>query len=236
MINPLRFGFTAVWATMLWGTRALVASWRKLPDEVGGPYDAASFGWCRMLLQASRIRVRIEGPAVLRPRPVVYVSNHVSLIDIPALVTSLPLVPKFVMKKELLRVPLFGAAARAAGHIAIDRRNRGAAFAAYDEAAEVIRRGHPALVFAEGTRSRTGRLMTFKKGPFVLAIAAQVPVVPLVVLGSYELMPRLSPWPKPGEVVLRVGEDIPTAGQDYEARDRISDAARAKMLQLGAVE
>jgi 1-acyl-sn-glycerol-3-phosphate acyltransferase len=236
MITALRFSLGAVWATLVWGTRAIRTARRGIPDTPGGPYDEAALGWSRMLLQAARIRVRIEGPARLRPRPVVYVSNHISMIDIPVLVTALPVVPKFVMKKELLRVPLFGAAAKAAGHIAIDRRNQGAAFAAYDAAAEIIRRGHPALVFAEGTRSRDGRLMSFKKGPFVLAIAAQVPVVPVVVLGSYELMPRLSLAPQPGEVVLRVGEDIPTAGLDYADRNTLSQQARAAMKALGAVE
>ena len=78
--------------------------------------------------------------------------------------------------------------------------------------------------------------MPFKKGPFVLAIAAQVPVVPVVVLGSYELMPRLSMSPRPGEVVVRIGEDIPTAGLGYEDRDQLSSAARRAILSLGAME
>ena len=236
MITALRFSLGAVRATMIWGSRAISASRRGLPDTPGGPYDEAALGWSRMLLDAARITVRVEHGARLSPRNVVYIANHISMIDIPVLVTAVPIVPKFVMKQELLRVPLFGAAAKAAGHIAINRRNRGAAFAAYDEAATIIRRGHPALVFAEGTRSRNGRLMPFKKGPFVLAIAAQVPIVPLVVVGSYELMPRLSVSPRPGEVVVRVGEDIPTAGLRYEDRDQLSRRTRAAIIALGARE
>lgn len=235
-MNAIRFTLAAVWATMIWGSRAIGASRRHLPDTIGGPYDQAAFGWSRMLLDAARITVRVEHPERLTRRNVVYIANHISMIDIPVLVTAVPVVPKFVMKRELLRVPLFGAAAKAAGHIAIDRHNRGAAFAAYDAAAGTIRRGHPALVFAEGTRSRNGRLMPFKKGPFVLAIAAQVPVVPVVVLGSYELMPRLSMSPRPGEVVVQIGEDIPTAGLRYEDRDALSRRTRAALLALGARE
>lgn len=235
MIQAVRWLGTAVTATLRQGGRAIGAARRGVPDAPGGPYDRAAWDWSAALLRAGRITVRVEGPGVLSDRPVVYVANHISLLDIPALVVGLPPVPKFVMKKELLRVPLFGKAARAAGHIAIDRGNRGAAFAAYDEAAEVVRRGRAALVFAEGTRSRTGHLLPFKKGPFVLAIAAQVPVVPVVVVGSYELLPKLHLVPKPGEVVLRVGHDIPTAGLTYEDREAVSRAAREAMIALGAL-
>jgi 1-acyl-sn-glycerol-3-phosphate acyltransferase len=234
MIQTVRWLGAAVIATLREGSRAIGASWRSVPDAPGGPYDRAAFGWSSSLLRAGRITVRVEGPGVLSDRPVVYVANHISLLDIPALVVGLPPVPKFVMKKELLKVPIFGRAARAAGHIAIDRRNRGAAFAAYDEAAGIVRRGRSALVFAEGTRSRSGKLLPFKKGPFVLAIAAHVPIVPVVVVGSYDLMPKLTLVPRPGEIVLRIGDDIPTAGCSYEDRDELSERARRAMIALGA--
>jgi 1-acyl-sn-glycerol-3-phosphate acyltransferase len=158
------------------------------------------------------------------------------MIDIWAIVTHLPRVPKFVMKKELLRIPIFGSAARGAGHIVIDRQNRVSAFESYQRASQVIRDGASACVFAEGTRSRTGRLLPFKKGPFVLAIAAQVPMVPVLVVGAYELMPRLAPYPHPGTVTLRIGEELPTEGLRYEDREALSTRARAAMLAMGALE
>lgn len=235
MIQTVRWLGAAVAATLRQGTRAITASWRGVPDSPGGPYDRAAWDWSAALLRAARITVRVEGPGVLSDRPVVYVANHISLLDIPALVVGLPPVPKFVMKKELLKVPIFGRAARAAGHIAIDRGNRGAAFAAYDDAAGVVRRGRSALVFAEGTRSRSGKLLPFKKGPFVLAIAAHVPIVPVVVVGSHELMPKLQLVPRSGEIVLRIGHDIPTSGANYDDRDSLSEDARRAMLELGAV-
>lgn len=234
MIQSVRWLGAAVIATLRQGARAIGASWRGIPDSPGGPYDRAAWEWSAALLRAGRITVRVEGPGLLGDRPVVYVANHISLLDIPALVVGLPPVPKFVMKKELLQVPIFGRAARAAGHIAIDRGNRGAAFAAYDDAAEVVRRGRSALVFAEGTRSRNGKLLPFKKGPFVLAIAAHVPIVPVVVVGSYDLMPRLTLVPRPGEVILRIGKDIPTSGATYEDRDALSEQARQAMIEMGA--
>jgi 1-acyl-sn-glycerol-3-phosphate acyltransferase len=235
MIGAVRFLAVALWSTARHALRATVAAWWRVPDTPGGVYDDATASWSRALLRAGRITVHVDGVEKLRDRPCVYISNHVSMIDIWALAVSFPRVPKFVFKKELMRVPLFGTAARAAGHIVIDRTRRAAAFAAYEEAALQIRAGAAACVFAEGTRSRTGRLLPFKKGPFVLAIAAQVPVVPVVVRGSYDLMPRRALYPRPGEVTLRIGGEIPTAGLGYGDRERLSGEVRAAMLALGAV-
>lgn len=230
----LRFWLAGIWLTVYWATRALVASWRGVPSSPGGIYDRAAYQWSKGLLAASRITVKVEGLERVTGLPCVFVANHVSMIDIWALVVYLPVVPKFVMKKELLRVPILGVAARGAGHIVIDRKNLPAAFDAYDQAAEVIRKGSSACVFAEGTRSRTGRLLPFKKGPFVLAIAAQVPVVPVLVEGAFELMPRLSLAPHPGVVTLRFGDPIPTAGLGYDARDALSRQAWDTLVVLGA--
>ena len=125
---------------------------------------------------------------------------------------------------------------RAAGHICIDRGKRTAAFAVYHDAAETLRQGASAVVFAEGTRSRDGRLLPFKKGPFVLAIAGQVRVVPVFIEGSYQLMPRRALYPRSGTVTLRVGEEIATAGMTYEDRDRLSATTRRVLVSLGANE
>jgi 1-acyl-sn-glycerol-3-phosphate acyltransferase len=234
MIQPLGFYAAAVRLTGKWGMSAIRAARRGVPDVQGGVYDQATWHWSDGLLRACGITVRVESADRLLPRPCVYVANHLSVIDIWALVVALPVVPKFIMKKELMRIPFFGAAAAAAGHIVIDRQRRVAAFESYRRAAAVIRRGASACVFAEGTRSRDGRLMPFKKGPFVLAIAAEVPVVPILVTGAYELMPRLARWARPGEVTLHVGPEIPTAGLGYEDRDRLGAEARDAMVAMGA--
>jgi 1-acyl-sn-glycerol-3-phosphate acyltransferase len=234
MIQPLRCYAAAVGLTGKWGMSAIRAARRGVPDEPGGVYDQATWNWSDGLLRACGITVRVEHAERLSPRPCVYIANHLSVIDIWAVVVGLPTVPKFIMKKELMRIPFFGTAAAAAGHIVIDRQRRVAAFESYRRAAAVIRRGASACVFAEGTRSRDGRLMPFKKGPFVLAIAAQVPVVPVLVTGAYELMPRLAPWPRRGEVALHVGTEIPTTGLDYEDRDQLSVQAREAMIAMGA--
>jgi 1-acyl-sn-glycerol-3-phosphate acyltransferase len=221
-------------ALTLWqSAKAILAALLGVQQRPGGVYDRTAYQWATRLLAATRITVDVVGGERLRPdRPCVYIANHVSLVDIWALLATLPGTVRFVFKKELMRVPLFGAALRKAGHIRIDRQNRAAAFAAYDEAAAVIRRGTSAIVFAEGTRSSDGRLLPFKKGPFVLAIAAQAPVVPVLVEGGYELMRRGSLYPKRGTIRVVIGEDIPTEGLGYDDREELATRTRDALLAL----
>jgi len=223
---------------MAWhGSRVLFAALTGVKQRPGGVYDDAARAWGRGMLKGTRISVQVDGRERLdTPRPCVYISNHASFIDIWAILAEFPGTVRFVYKKGMDWIPLMGIAMRAARHIPIDRVNRSAAFAAYDEAARFVREGASAVVFAEGTRSRDGRLKTFKKGPFVLAIAAGVPLVPVFCENTFALMPRGSWSPKPGTVTLRIGTPIPTAGLDYEARDELARQTRAMLLQMGARE
>jgi 1-acyl-sn-glycerol-3-phosphate acyltransferase len=236
MIGVLRFWAAAVRLTAKWGGRAVRAANRGVPDSIGGVYDECCREWSEGFLRASGITVRVAGAGKLRERPCVYVANHTSTIDIWALITRLPQVPRFIMKKEVLEIPLFGKAAAAAGHILVDRQRRTAAFGSYQKAAEVLKRGASAAIFAEGTRSRTGKLLPFKKGPFVLAIAAQIPVVPIYIEGAHQLLPKGALWANPGTVTLHVGDEIPTTGMVYDDRDVLAAKAREAMLAMGAAE
>ena len=213
----------------------VIAAVLRVRQRPGGVYDRAAREWARGILRWCRIRVTIEGRERLdAAAPVVYIANHTSFVDILAILAELPGTIRFVYKKGMSWIPLLGMAMRAARHIPIDRRNRSAAFAAYDEAAEFIRQGASAVVFAEGTRSRDGRLKPFKKGPFVLAIAAQVAVVPVLCANTFELLPKGSWSPKPGTATLRIGEAIPTAGLDYDAREELAERTRAAIVGMGA--
>jgi len=129
-------------------------------------------------------------------------------------------------------VPVLGQAMRASGTVIIDRQNRQRAFSAYEEAAVAIRGGLSAVVFAEGTRSRSGELQPFKKGPFVLAIAAQVEVVPVYCSGTFGIMPKGSIFIRPRPVTLFYGDPIPTSGMDYEDRDRLLAEARRVIVEM----
>lgn len=235
IFRTLRYLLATLVLTVFYATRVFWSAWRGVTSEPGGVYDQIQHAYGRHLLRITGMTLEIEGPGKAGlPLPVVFVSNHNSWVDIWALLVALPGMTRFVFKKELLRVPFLGPAIHAMGHVSIDRANRGSAFSSYDRAAAQIRAGTSAIVFAEGTRSMSGRLLPFKKGPFVLAIAAQVPVVPVVCLHTFERLPRRSVSPRPGPVVVRIGQPISTAGLDYEARDGLAEQARAAMLALGA--
>jgi 1-acyl-sn-glycerol-3-phosphate acyltransferase len=177
--------------TVWYASKAVIAGLLRRPNPPGGIYDECARQWSRAMLRAAGIDARlVNWDNVPHNSPVVYVSNHQSWFDIFLLGGLIPTQVRFVSKKERARIPILGQAMTAAGHIFIDRGNRQKAFSAYDEAAQAIRKGMSAIVFPEGTRSKTGELQSFKKGPFVLAIAAQVPVIPTYCAGTFTLLPR----------------------------------------------
>jgi 1-acyl-sn-glycerol-3-phosphate acyltransferase len=160
--------------------------------------------WGGAMLRAVGARVRYEGlDAAVAALPCVYISNHQSNVDIWALIRVLPLPTQFVAKQSLFRIPVLGWAMAASGFIPIDRTNRSRAIRSLRAAAQRVRDGRPAVLFAEGTRSKDGRLGRFKKGPFHLALSAGVPVVPVAISGSWSVMPPGSFRVCPGPVRVR---------------------------------
>lgn len=237
MMAAIRYVLSMLWYTFYHAARIVLAAGRGEPYRPGGIYDEGPRDYARDLARVNHLAIHGEGLGQLEGLgPCVFVANHQSWLDIIALLVVLPGTVRFVAKKELGQVPLFGRAMRAAGHIEIDRRHLGSAVSAYESAAQVIRSGFSAMVFAEGTRSRDGRLRPFKKGPFVLAIVAQVPVVPVAILGGYEALPRGSLRPRPVPLTVRLGTPIPTTGLTYDDRDRLAEQARAALLGLGLRE
>jgi 1-acyl-sn-glycerol-3-phosphate acyltransferase len=188
----------------------------------GGLYERIPRFWARIVLWCAGTRVvhhhleRARGADAT-----VYVSNHVSWFDIFVLLAVLPRY-RFVAKVELFRIPLFGRAARIAGTIPIRRDNRAAALEAYEEAAQQIRQGASVVVYPEGTRGQSYSLRPFKKGPFVLAIAAQAPIVPIVIHGTREVQPKGSYAVRAGFVQVHVLDAIPTTGLTYDDREELA--------------
>lgn len=235
MIRTLWFYVVLVVSTVVHATTVIVAAVLGVKRRPGGIYDWGTNDWARQLLAAAGTPVSVDGLERIPPgQPVVYASNHSSIFDIWALAATLPGSVRFVAKQELVKIPLLGRAMLAAGHIAIDRAHPARALEAYRRAAEVIKSGISAVVFPEGTRSRTGELLAFKNAPFGLALAAQVPVVPVYVRNTFEIMPkgRLILAPRP--IRIAIGEAIPTAGMTLDGRQELRDRVRAAILELKA--
>ncbi len=233
MLHTAWFLINLLVSTAWYGSKAVAAGLLRVPNKPGGVYDECARRWSVWMLKVAGVEVRISGyDGVPADRPVIYVSNHQSWFDIWALASILPGQTRFVAKKELQRIPFLGRAMRSAGHIYIDRQNRQAAFSAYEDAASYIRKGMSAILFAEGTRSRTGDLLPFKKGPFVLALAAQVPIIPVYCAGTFTLLPKGTVRLDPHPIAIMFGEQISTAGLRYEDRDEIMAITRKAIEQL----
>ncbi len=169
----------------------------------GRVFHALSRFWARAILLTCGVRVRVHGLAKIeRGQNYVYVSNHASMLDIPVIVAGIPDQIRIVYKKELEVIPFFGWGLKWGSYIGIDRGRGSEAMKSLDEAIEKIRRGASVLLYAEGTRTLDGKLQPFKRGAFNLAVKAGVPVVPLTVNGSFNLLPKHSMRVQPGTVDL----------------------------------
>lgn len=187
-------------------------------------------------LALAGIRYRTAGTEhIQRSRAAVYCVNHSSNVEPPVIFSALrELTPdlKILYKAELRRLPVLGRVFEVVGFVPLERGNREQSLPAVDRAAEALAAGASFLIFPEGTRSRTGGLLPFKKGGFVMAIKAQAPVVPVAVIGARDAMRKGSPIIRPVTVSVRIGEPIETAGVELDRRDWLVTEARARVERL----
>lgn len=215
--------------TVVFATILIFAALFGVPNRGGSIYDILPRAWARAILWAAGAKVRVHGLDQLATGTTyIFLCNHVSLFDIPALVGWLPR-NNFVGKAELFKIPLFGQAILALGTVPIERENQKAAFGSYDTAAVRIRDGSSVVVFPEGTRGREYAIRPFKKGPFVLAIKAGAPIVPVVVFGTIEILSKGKLLMHPGVIDVYVTEPVQTAGLDYADRDVLAQTVRDRM-------
>ena len=186
--------------------------------------------WSRILLAAAGARMEISGVEHIPGGPCLFAANHQSLLDIPALFLVLPDNARFLAKESLFHIPVLGWAMTASGCIPIDRSNRARAMRSLREAAGRVRGGRSVVLFPEGTRSRDGKLASFKKGGFHLALEAGVPVVPVAVSGSYRILRPGSLRVRPGP--LRVRLSAPLHPAQHATAEELSAATRASIAAV----
>jgi len=220
-------------ATIWYATRIAWAVYRKAENAACVCAEVPRT-WARLLLRIGGVRVEVEAVENIdASAPQVVVANHTSWFDPLVLAGFCPGPYVFVAKKEVARVPFFGMALRACGHIYIDRSNRDLAVESLESARERLEDDGPNIImFPEGTRSATGELQGFKKGAFVLAIQTGAAVVPTAIIGARDVMKKNHFAVHPGVIRLRFGAPIPVDSYDFERRDELADRAWQALRDL----
>ena len=203
--------------------------WSLITGSTDMLYSVGVFG-ARTALFMAGVRIMVSGREKIPVgKSVIYMPNHQSNSDPPAVASILP--PVLIMaKKEFFRIPIMGTGMRMRGFIPVDRTNRERAFAAVDHAVASLKAGHSFLVFPEGTRSRTGRLQSFKKGVFVMAIKAGAPIVPISVSGASKIMCRGDFRIHPGPVRITIHDPVATADYSITDRSRVAEEVRRAIV------
>jgi 1-acyl-sn-glycerol-3-phosphate acyltransferase len=213
--------------TIVMGTLSLAVS---VFDPRGRRQHWCAQTWCRMIARTTLKRVRVHGGEYVRPgASYVFLSTHQSWMDIPVMLGYLPAQLRIAAKKEVFKIPFLGWHMRRGGHIPIDRGSTDDAVAALRRAAGGISDGICAFIFPEGTRSRDGALQPFKKGGFKLALQAGVPIIPVTIVGTRQVLPRDSIIFRHGEVDMYIDAPIPTANLDDDSLPVLMEAVRARM-------
>jgi 1-acyl-sn-glycerol-3-phosphate acyltransferase len=188
--------------------------------------------WVEWLLRTNGIRLRVDGMENLKKgQSYILVSNHASILDIPALISAAPFPVRFLAKKSLLWFPIFGWVLYFSGHILIDRQSAQSALRSLKKAPSLLMKGISIIVFPEGTRSPDGEVKEFKRGAFLLAQYSKFPVVPISISGTYDMLPRQGWHFWPGTIYMRMGEPIPTRDLSHRELEDLMGRVREKIIK-----
>jgi len=224
MIHTL---FIVIWTFLVTVFFAIAAILASLFGSGGNAPHIVARIWARSLLFASRIRVTVKGLSNIDPkRSFIYMSNHQSNFDIPVLLAYLPIQFRWIAKNELFKIPIFGYAMKRAGYISIDRSGRKSTLQSIRNAAEIIRNGVSVIIFPEGTRSQDGNLKSFKNGGFVLAVDSGVPIIPIIIHGTWQIMSKNQLRIKPGRVFLEIQKPVESSNFSRKTKNDLLEKVR----------
>jgi 1-acyl-sn-glycerol-3-phosphate acyltransferase len=193
--------------------------------------------WARLVLWGAGVEIRAEGVETIdRGKRYILIANHHSYFDIPCIFAAIPQPIRFMAKKSLFSIPIFGWALARAGFIPIDRKNRRTAVKSFDLAVERIRKGNTIVIFPEEGRSREVAMRPFQRGAFLLAIRSELPILPIAIDGTYEVLRVGAKRITPGVVTIRVGTPITTAGVSVRAKGTLLEQSRGQIEGMLARE
>jgi 1-acyl-sn-glycerol-3-phosphate acyltransferase len=218
-------------ATIAFGSVSLAVSFF---DPTRHRQNAIARGWARVLLALGGVKVKVEGlEKIKEDGSYVFVSNHLSYMDTPVALANIPVQFRFLAKRGLFQIPFLGWHLARAGHIPVPRGDARAAVKTMTLAAEIVReQGISLLIFPEGGRSRKGELRPFMEGAAYIAIRAGVPLVPVGLIGTREVLPYGSGTIRGGTVTLRIGDPIPTGQATLRDRMQLTELLRDRIIKL----
>jgi 1-acyl-sn-glycerol-3-phosphate acyltransferase len=216
--------------TLVMGLLALPGG---LFDRSGRRLHWFSYAWSWMIMKTIFSPVKITGlDQIDTTKPHVYAANHASALDIPVLYVNLPFQFRIAFKKELLSYPVVGWQLKRSGQICIDQQNPSHSVSSIRAALKGLKAGLPLVIFPEGGRTPDGEIKPFLQGAFFLAIKAQVDIVPVALVGTYELLPMNTYHIKCRPLEMRVGKPISTVGLTVRDLEAVSNKVKAAMEEL----
>ena len=225
MLDPLIWLYTLV--------MGIVALPGGMFDRTGRRLHWFSYAWSWLIMKTIFSPVKVTGlDRIDTSKPHVYAANHASALDIPVLFVNLPFQFRIAFKKELLSYPVVGWQLKRSGQVCIDQQNPSHSISSIRAALKGLKEGLPLVIFPEGGRTPDGEIKPFLQGAFFLAIKAQVDIVPVVLVGTYELLPMNTYHIKCRPLEMRVGEPIPTAGLTMRDLGTVSNKVKAAMEEL----
>lgn len=200
-------------------------------DVIGRRQHRIAQAWARQLLRLAGVRVRVQGMEhLVLTGPAVMVCNHLSYMDVPVLFAVLPLQFRILAKQGLFRIPFLGGHLKRALHLGVDQSSARASVRSLQQATAALSAGMPLFIFPEAGRSFSGHMQPFVPGAFYIAIQAQAPIVPMVLAGTFELLPPGSAHLRPGRAELIICPPVPTAGLSRRDAATLAAAVREQML------